>query len=178
MQSETLETATLGGGCFWCLEAVFQALDGVESVVSGYAGGSLPDPDYRQVCSGASGHAEVVQIRYDPRRLSFEGLLEVFFAIHNPTTPNRQGHDVGPQYRSIILYADDDQQARAREVMARVADQWADPLVTELVPLERFYPAEDHHQNYYRNNAGAPYCQMVIAPKLARAREYFHLHEG
>ncbi len=170
-----MTTATLGGGCFWCLEAVFQRLAGVHSVTSGYAGGDTPDPDYRSVCSGRTGHAEVVQIEYDPAVMDYETLLAVFFTIHDPTTPNRQGADVGPQYRSIILWENEDQRDTANAVIQRLTREGAfpNPIVTEVAPLERFYPAEAHHQDYYLENAPMPYCQMVIEPKLKKAGERF-----
>jgi len=165
--------ATLGGGCFWCLEAVFRRLRGVQEVTSGYAGGHVPNPGYREVCRGTTGHAEVVQLRYDPDELGYRELLEVFFAIHDPTTPNRQGADVGPQYRSIILYHDPEQEAVAREVMDELARELDDPVVTELAPLETFYPAEEEHHRYYERNPGQAYCRLVIDPKLSTARERF-----
>jgi len=170
-----MATATLGGGCFWCLEAVFQRLEGVSRVTSGYAGGHTPDPDYYSVCSGRTGHAEVVQIEYDPERIGFESLLEVFFTIHDPTTRDRQGNDVGPQYRSIILWHDEQQRDIAQEVIARLdgSGAWPEPIVTEVAPLERFHPAESYHHDYYRQNSAQPYCQIVIAPKLRKARERF-----
>ncbi|PWG62564.1 peptide-methionine (S)-S-oxide reductase MsrA [Sediminicurvatus halobius] len=170
-----MATATLGGGCFWCLEAVFQRLEGVNHVTSGYAGGHTPNPDYRSVCTGRTGHAEVVQIDYGPERIDFETLLEVFFTIHDPTTRDRQGNDVGPQYRSIILWHDETQRDTARAVIERLQGEGAfrDPIVTELKPLERFYPAEAYHQDYYRENAAQPYCQIVIAPKLKKALDRF-----
>ncbi len=169
------ERATLGGGCFWCLEAVFQELRGVEQVISGYAGGHLPNPTYEQVLTGRTGHAEVVQVTFDPDQISYRDLLRVFFTVHDPTTPNRQGADVGPQYRSIILYHSPEQERIAREVMAEVAESgvWGRPLVTELVPFQAFYPAEEYHQNYYRRNPHAGYCQVVIAPKVAKLRAHF-----
>lgn len=167
--------ATLGGGCFWCLEAVYQELTGVEKVESGYAGGSVPNPTYRQVCTGTTGHAEVVQITFDPSVISFRELLQVFFTIHDPTTLNRQGADVGPQYRSVIFYHDEEQKRIAQEVMAEVeaAGIWPDPIVTELAPYTTFYRAEAYHQNYFRNNPTQPYCQVVIAPKVAKFRKQF-----
>ena len=173
-----MATATLGGGCFWCLEAVFERLAGVSAVTSGYAGGTTPDPDYRSVCTGRTGHAEVVRIDYDPQAIDFDTLLAVFFTIHDPTTPNRQGADVGPQYRSIILYEDDAQRAAAEAHIKRLTAEGAfsAPIVTELAALERFYPAEAEHQDYYRQNAPMPYCQVVIEPKLARARAAFAEH--
>lgn len=167
--------ATLGGGCFWCLEAVYQDLRGVISVVSGYSGGHVVNPTYRQVCSIDTGHAEVVQITYDPAQISWREILEVFFTIHDPTTLNRQGADVGPQYRSIILYRTDAERAVAEEVIGEFEQKgiWTDPIVTELAPFEHFYPGEDYHQNYYRNNPRQPYCQVVIAPKVAKFRKAF-----
>lgn len=168
-----LERATLGGGCFWCLEAGFELLRGVRSVVSGYAGGHVPEPTYEQVCSGRTGHAEVVQVTFDPGQLAYEDLLRVFFTIHDPTTLNRQGADVGPQYRSIILVADEAQRAAAERVASEIDESgaWDAPLVTEIVPLETFYPAEAHHQSYYRRNPLQPYCQVVIRPKVAKLRK-------
>ena len=170
-----LAHATLGGGCFWCLEAVYVDLRGVERVVSGYAGGDLPNPTYRQVCTGQTGHAEVVQITFDPQQLSYHDLLRVFFTIHDPTTLNRQGNDVGSQYRSVIFYHDDEQRRIAEVVMAEItaAGIWSSPLVTELQPLTLFYPAEDYHQDYYTNNSYQPYCQIVIAPKVAKFRRLY-----
>jgi peptide-methionine (S)-S-oxide reductase len=169
----TTETATLAGGCFWCLEAIFQRLRGVESVVSGYMGGRSTNPDYRSVCSGASGHAEVVQIQFDPGQLSFENLLEVFFAIHDPTTLNRQGNDKGTQYRSAIYYHSAEQQAAAQAAIKSEAANWPDPIVTEVTAAQTFYPAEDYHQNYYEQNSYQPYCQYVVAPKVKKAIEKF-----
>jgi peptide-methionine (S)-S-oxide reductase len=168
-------TAVLGGGCFWCLEAVFERLEGVGSVVSGYAGGHLPDPTYRAVCAGGSGHAEVVRIAFDPAVISYRELLEVFFAVHDPTTPGRQGADVGPQYRSIILFETRSQRATAEAVMAELeaTGAFGAPIVTEVVPLERFYPAEPEHREYYRRNPTQAYCRVVIAPKVAKLRSTF-----
>lgn len=160
--------ATLGGGCFWCIEAVYKAKDGVISVTSGYAGGSRPNPTYEQVCTGATGHAEVVQIEYDPARISYEELLSVFWKAHDPTTLNRQGHDVGTQYRSIILYHDDEQRRIAEESRRRAASAFSDPIVTEISALDTFYPAEDYHQDYFENNPNAGYCRVIIAPKLKK----------
>jgi peptide-methionine (S)-S-oxide reductase len=170
-----MATAVLGGGCFWCLEAVFQKLKGVTQVTSGYAGGQTVDPDYRSVCSGSTGHAEVVQVEFDPAVIGFSDLLEVFFTIHDPTTLNRQGADIGTQYRSMIFYADEAQHETATAVIARLTDEGAfrDPIVTRVEPLTRFYPAEDNHQDYYQQNAPMPYCQVVIEPKLAKARARF-----
>lgn len=173
MTEDRLDNATLGGGCFWCLEAVYQEVRGVERVVSGYAGGHVPDPDYRTVCTGTTGHAEVVQLTYDPAVVSYLDLLEIFFTIHDPTQRNRQGADIGTQYRSVILYATPDQKAVAEALIAELArDQVYDrPIVTEVVPLEAFYPAEGYHQDYYNRNPGQGYCQIVVAPKLAKFRE-------
>jgi peptide-methionine (S)-S-oxide reductase len=167
--------ATLAGGCFWCLEAVYEQLRGVEKVASGYAGGHVPNPSYRQVTSGATGHAEVVQITYDPVEVSFRELLEVFFTIHDPTTLNRQGADVGTQYRSAIFYHDEEQKAIAEEVIREMekAGVWDDPIVTQLAPLDVFYRAEDYHQEYYRNNPYQSYCQVVIRPKVAKFRQKY-----
>lgn len=173
--SEGREVATLAGGCFWCLEAVYEQLRGVEEVESGYAGGHVPNPTYRQVTTGKTGHAEVVQITYDPAVVSFRELLEVFFTIHDPTTLNRQGADVGTQYRSAIFYHDEDQKQVAEEVIREMeaATIWDDPIVTEVSPLDAFYKAEDYHQEYYRNNAYQPYCQVVIAPKVSKFRQKY-----
>jgi peptide-methionine (S)-S-oxide reductase len=169
------ENATLGGGCFWCLEAAFEQVAGVKQVVSGYAGGRLPDPTYEQVCSGRTGHAEVVQITFDPAVISYRELLDIFFAIHDPTTPDRQGADVGPQYRSIILYHSDEQrriaEATIRELDA--AGLWPGPIVTEIAPLADFFPAEDYHQHYFQRNPHQPYCQFVVAPKVQKVRQKF-----
>jgi len=170
-----LEVATLGGGCFWCLEAVYVELRGVEKVVSGYAGGHVKNPTYREVCSGSTGHAEVVQVTFDPAVISYRDILRVFFTIHDPTTLNRQGADVGAQYRSIILYHDERQKQTAIEVMNEIAAQriWPNPLVTELAPLNAFHPAEEYHQNYFARNPMQPYCQVVIAPKVAKFRKHY-----
>lgn len=166
------QQATLGGGCFWCLEAVYQEVDGVTSVVSGYAGGDVPNPSYRQVCTGTTGHAEVTQITYNPSVVSYRDLLEVFFTIHDPTTKDRQGADVGPQYRSIILYHNDEQKATAEAVIEELDREVFDGgIVTELEPLDTFYEAEEEHQNYYRNNTSLPYCQSVISPKVSKLRQ-------
>lgn len=170
-----MELATLAGGCFWCLEAVYQQLKGVHKVESGYAGGTVASPTYQQVCSGKTGHAEVVQITFDPAIVSYAELLQVFFTIHDPTTLNRQGADVGTQYRSAIFYHSAAQQATAQQVMAEItaARLWERPIVTELVPLTIFYKAEDYHQNYFRNHPSQPYCQVVIAPKVAKFRKLY-----
>lgn len=169
------EQATLGGGCFWCLEAVFLDLRGVSRVVSGYAGGHVVKPTYEQVCGARTGHAEVVQITFDPAELSYADLLRVFFTIHDPTTPDRQGNDVGPQYRSIILTHSDEQRRVAETVMREIADAgiWDDRIVTEIVKLQEFYPAEEYHQNYFANNPHTGYCRAVVAPKVAKFRKTF-----
>lgn len=173
--SRRTEVATLGGGCFWCLEAVYDELKGVESVESGYSGGHVENPTYRQVCTGTTGHAEVVRVTFDPEVISYREILEVFFTIHDPTTKDRQGADVGPQYRSVIFYHDEEQRQTAEEVIAGLEAEgvWGDPIVTEVVPFERFYVAEDYHQEYYRNNPYQPYCQVVIAPKVAKFRKQY-----
>ncbi len=170
------QLATLAGGCFWCLEAAFRQLRGVTKVVSGYAGGHVPNPSYQAVCTGTTGHAEVVQVTFDPATITFRDLLDVFFTIHDPTTLNRQGGDVGTQYRSAILYHDDEQRRVADQAVKELeaAHVWDDPIVTEIVPLTTFYPAEDYHQEYYERNANQPYCRAVIAPKVAKLRsKYF-----
>lgn len=169
------KTATFGGGCFWCVEAVFQELKGVEKVVSGYAGGHVPNPSYQEVCTGTTGHAEVTQVTYDPEVISYPELLEVFWKTHDPTTLNRQGNDIGTQYRSIILYHDEEQKQIAESIKARLDASGAfdRPIVTEIVPLTTFYPAETGHQNYYRQNSRQPYCQFVIVPKLEKFRQAF-----
>lgn len=168
----TQETLVLGGGCFWCVEAVFSPLRGVTAAISGYAGGETLNPDYESVCRGRSGHAEVVAVSFDPAVISREEILEIFFAVHDPTTLNRQGADAGTQYRSVIYYADEAQRLAAEKIIARLTAEkvFAAPLVTELAPLVKFYPAEDYHQNYYARNPRQSYCQMVIAPKLAKVR--------
>ena len=169
------EVATLAGGCFWCLEATFVELRGVEQVRSGYAGGTVPHPSYEQVCTGHTGHAEAVQITFDPAVIAYADLLDVFFVIHDPTTLNRQGADVGTQYRSAIFYHSPEQQAAAQRAIAQLeaAGLWTDPIVTEVVPLEAFYPAEDYHRDYYARNPNQGYCQVVIAPKVAKVRKQF-----
>lgn len=169
------ETITLGGGCFWCLEAVFLQARGVVSVESGYAGGDMEEPDYHSVCSGTTGHAEVVRVRFDPESIELRELLEIFFTIHDPTTPDRQGHDVGTQYRSAIFWHDEAQRDVATALMAELeaADLWDAPIVTELVELDRFWPAEDYHRDYYARNSEQPYCQVVVAPKVAKFRARF-----
>ena len=167
------EVATLAGGCFWCLEAVFEEMRGVESVKSGYAGGTVPNPRYDDVCTGRTGHAEVVQVTFDPAEVSFRELLEVFFTIHDPTTLNRQGADQGTQYRSAIFTHSPEQEQTAREVIRDLEAEavWDDPIVTQVEPLTHVYPAEDYHDAYYRRYARQPYCQVVIAPKVAKFRQ-------
>lgn len=175
MNDHTREVATLGGGCFWCLDAAFRQLEGVEKVESGYAGGRVVNPTYHDVCSGTTGHAEVVQVTFDPEVISFRDLLGVFFTIHDPTTKDRQGADVGPQYRSIVLYHSPEQ----RDVAEQVIDElnhgrvWDKPIVTDLAPMTAFYPAERYHQDYYANNPNQPYCQLVVAPKVAKVRKAY-----
>lgn len=168
-----VEVATLGGGCFWCLEAAYDALRGVRDVVSGYAGGQVPHPTYEQVCSGRTGHAEVVQVTFDPREISFQDLLEIFFTIHDPTTKDRQGADVGPQYRSAIFYHSPQQRQVAERLIAQFDAEglWRSPIVTQVAPLGAFFPAEEYHQEYYARNPRQPYCQLVVAPKLAKLRQ-------
>jgi peptide-methionine (S)-S-oxide reductase len=169
------DTATLGGGCFWCLEAVYDELNGVEAVVSGYAGGHVPNPTYEQVCSETTGHAEVVQITFDTDIVSYESILDVFFTIHDPTTLNRQGADVGTQYRSAIFFHAPEQETVARQVMANLEEArlWNAPIVTEVTELETFYPAEDYHQEYFKRNPSQGYCRGVIAPKVAKFRKKY-----
>ena len=166
------EVATLAGGCFWCLEAVFDEVQGVEHVESGYAGGTVANPTYRQVCGGATGHAEVVQITFDPATISFRDLLNIFFTIHDPTTLNRQGSDIGTQYRSAIFYHSPEQKLTAEQVIKEIneAKIWPAPIVTEVTPFQGFYMAEDYHQEYFANNGEQPYCQFVVAPKVAKFR--------
>src|SRR5690606_7355363 len=171
----SVQKATLGGGCFWCLEAVFQQLRGVTEVQPGYAGGHVPDPTYEQVCTGTTGHAEVVQITFDPDVITYRERLDVVFSIHDPTTPDRRGDDVGPQYRAIILYHDDEQRRIAEEVIRELEQSgaWSDPIVTQVVPLEAFYPAEEYHKDYFRRNPERAYCRLVIAPKVEKFRRRF-----
>lgn len=169
------ETATLAGGCFWCLEAVYDQIRGVEHVTSGYSGGFVVNPTYRQVCDGQTGHAEVVQVEFDPAVITFREILEIFFALHDPTTLNRQGGDVGPQYRSAIFYHTPEQKATAQAVIAELnaAQIFDKPIITEVTGVTRFYPAEDYHQEYYSNNPNQPYCQVVVSPKVAKLRKNF-----
>ncbi len=173
--TNNLQTATLAGGCFWCLEAVFDEVKGVHSVESGYAGGKVESPSYRDVCTGRTGHAEVVQVTFDPAVISYRDLLNVFFAVHDPTTLNRQGADVGTQYRSAILYHDERQKAAAEGLIKELNDQhiWDKPIVTEVTAFDKFYMAEDYHQEYFARNPYQPYCQAVVAPKVAKFRKHF-----
>lgn len=174
-EMENLELATFGAGCFWCVEAVFQRLEGVEKVVSGYAGGEADNPTYKQVSSGNTGYAEVCQISYDPDKISFDELLEVFWETHDPTTLNRQGADVGTQYRSVIFYHNEEQQKLAEEYKVKLekAEIFDDPIVTEISPFTKFFAAEDYHQNYYNDNSSQPYCSFVITPKLEKFKKVF-----
>ena len=173
MNAPILQTATLGGGCFWCTEAVFQQIRGVQQVESGYTGGQVHQPSYEQICTGRTGHAEVVRFQFDPAVISYEDILEIFFTIHDPTTLNRQGADTGTQYRSVIYFHDEQQKQIAQKVMQRAAAVWDDPIVTELSPAPMFYVAEAYHQNYFRQNPQQGYCAFVVAPKVAKARKAF-----
>ena len=175
MADTSFEVATLGGGCFWCLEPVFTSLRGVQSSVSGYAGGTVPNPTYEQVCGKRTGHAEVVQLTFDPAQITFADILRVFFTLHDPTTPDQQGADVGPQYRSIILTQSDEQAETARAVLAEIdaTKVWPRPIVTQIVPLETFWRAEDEHQDYFARNPWSGYCRAVITPKVAKLRKLF-----
>lgn len=170
-----MQEATFGAGCFWCVEAVFQNLNGVESVISGYSGGKIANPTYREVCSGLTGHAEVARIKFDPEKISFKELLEVFWQTHDPTTPNQQGADVGTQYRSVVFYHDEEQRKTAEFFKKELDDSgaFAKPIVTEISPLEDFYKAEDYHQNYFLNNPEQAYCSMVIRPKIEKFKKVF-----
>lgn len=174
-QNAKTETATFGAGCFWCVEAIFQRTTGVSAVESGYAGGELKNPTYQQVSSGTTGHAEVARITFDPEKISYEELLEVFWHTHDPTTLNRQGADVGPQYRSAIFYHNEEQKKTAEESLEKTdaSDLWDDPIVTEISPLKNYSKAEDYHQNYFNNNSNAGYCSIVIAPKIAKFKKDF-----
>ena len=170
-----LQVATLGGGCFWCLDPIFKDLKGVVNVVVGYSGGTVKNPSYRLVCTGTTGHAEAVQISFDPKVISYKELLKIFFGFHDPTTLNRQGADVGTQYRSVIFYHDEMQKNIAEETIAEIdkAGIWGKPIVTEVTPFEAFYPAEDYHQDYFKNNPTQGYCRVVIAPKVTKFRKYY-----
>jgi len=169
------EVATFGGGCFWCMEAIFSELSGVEKVESGYAGGSVPNPSYEEVCTGRTGHAEVIQVTYDPAIVSYRDLLRIFFTVHDPTTLNRQGADVGTNYRSIIFYHNDEQRLQALEVTREITEAgiWDGPLVTQLEPFKGFYRAEQYHQEYFKNNPNQAYCRIVIAPKVQKFRQHY-----
>ena len=175
MQPQGREVATLAGGCFWCLEAVYDELRGVENVVSGYSGGNVANPSYEMVCTGTTGHAEAVQITFDPSIISFKQILQIFFTIHDPTTLNRQGPDTGTQYRSAIFYHSPEQKETAKQVIAELESSrlWDRPIVTELKPLDRFYPAEAYHQEYFKRNPNQAYCRIVIEPKVAKFRKHF-----
>ena len=175
MENETQETATLGGGCFWCTEAIFADLRGVKKIVSGYSGGHAENPTYEQVCSGATGHAEVVQIKFDPNEISYKEILQVFFATHDPTTLNRQGNDAGSNYRSVIFYHSPEQREIAEKVISDLTDEklFDKPIVTEIAEFTGFFPAEDYHKEYFENNLNQPYCASVIAPKVAKFRQKF-----
>jgi peptide-methionine (S)-S-oxide reductase len=175
MSENRREVATLAGGCFWCLEPAYDDLRGVEDVVSGYTGGRVPDPSYEQVCSGTTGHAEVVRVTFDPDEVSFREILEVFFTLHDPTTLNRQGNDVGTQYRSAVFYHSPEQKAVAEEVIAELERRgvWDDPVVTQLEPAGEFYPAEAYHQEYFRRNPNQPYCRVIVAPKVSKFRKQY-----
>jgi peptide-methionine (S)-S-oxide reductase len=168
-----LSEAVLGGGCFWCLETTYQLVAGIEGVVSGYAGGTLQDPSYEQVGSGTTGHAEVVKLTFNPTVITYADILDIFWVIHDPTTPGRQGNDVGPQYRSVILYEDASQKKVAETSKRRAQELWPNPITTEIVPLDHFYEAETYHQNYYKNHPDQGYCQVVINPKLQKLRQKF-----
>ena len=171
------EMTTLGGGCFWCLEPIFREVVGVEQVQVGYAGGDVPNPSYRHVCTGTTGHAEVVQVTFTPKEISFKDILEIFFSVHDPTTPNRQGADVGPQYRSIILYHNQEQKRIAERMVQELeaANVWSAPIVTEIAPFKAFYEAEDDHQGYFEKNPEQPYCRVVIEPKVTHFRKKYSL---
>ncbi len=175
METKNLDTATFGGGCFWCVEAVYQQLNGVKSVASGYAGGQRANPTYEQVCSGASGHAEVIQIVYDTTKISFDELLQVFWTVHDPTTLNRQGADVGTQYRSVVFYHSEHQKETTQSYIEKLNKEhaFANPVVTEVSPITTFYKAEDYHQNYYNDNQNQPYCSFVIQPKMEKFKKVF-----
>lgn len=174
-QSAPSEVATLAGGCFWCIEAVFREVNGVESVISGYTGGTTANPTYQQICAGETSHAEAVDVTFDPAKISYREILEIFFSVHDPTTLNRQGVDTGTQYRSAIFYHNEQQKAMAEQIIRELNDAnvWATPIVTEVTPLQEFYPAEDYHQEYFERNPEYTYCRMVIAPKIAKFRKQY-----
>ncbi|MDF2177781.1 peptide-methionine (S)-S-oxide reductase MsrA [Aliiglaciecola sp. CAU 1673] len=173
--AKNLQQATLAGGCFWCIESAFNSVDGVESAYSGYAGGHVTNPTYEQVCKGDTGHAEVVRVIFDSDKLSYRDVLEIFFALHNPTQLNRQGNDIGEQYRSAIFYHDAEQKAEAEKIVAEISEQqvWPEPVVTQIVEVNNYYQAEDYHQDYFNNNPQNQYCNMVVAPKLAKFKKKF-----
>ncbi|MBE7517040.1 MAG: peptide-methionine (S)-S-oxide reductase MsrA [Chloracidobacterium sp.] len=175
MTTDNLETATLGGGCFWCTEAVLEGLNGVVDIVSGYSGGHTDNPTYQEVCTQTTGHAEVVQLRFDPEVLSYRDLLRIFFTVHDPTTKDRQGNDIGPSYRSVIFYHNDEQERTAQEVIVEIMSEhlYNKPIVTEVTRFEHFWPAEDYHQQYFANNPDQPYCAVVVAPKVAKFRQKY-----
>ncbi len=175
IDSKTMEKTTLGGGCFWCLEAVYSNLKGVEKAESGYSGGQQDDPTYEQICSGSTGHAEVVQITFDPALISFQDILDAFFDIHDPTTLNRQGNDIGTQYRSVIFYHTVEQRDKANDLLKKLEKSqiWENPIVTEISPLVKFYKAEKYHQDYFKLNASQPYCKIVIEPKVAKFKKKY-----
>lgn len=170
-----LQVATLAGGCFWCIESAFKSVEGVEKAISGYAGGEKADPTYEEVCTGTTGHAEVVQVTFDADIISYREILEIFFALHNPTQLNRQGNDIGTQYRSAVFYHDDTQKAEAQKIIAEITEEeiWPDPVVTEVIAVNNYYDAEDYHQDYFKNNPQNQYCSMVVAPKLAKFKKTF-----
>ena len=170
-----MKNIVLGGGCFWCVEAVFQLFEGIHDLMPGYAGGKTPNPSYREVCSGSTGHAEVVRVTWDPDKLSLEDVVTLFFHAHDPTTLNRQGNDVGTQYRSAIFYKDDKEKETIKQVIAEIEEQqvWNRPIVTQVEPLSKFYPAEDYHKNYYQEHPSQPYCNIVIGPKVEKMRSKF-----
>ena len=171
----TTHTATLAGGCFWCIESAFNSVDGVESAISGYAGGHVDNPSYEAVCKGDTGHAEVVRVNYDSDKISYREILEIFFALYNPTQVNRQGNDVGPQYRSAVFYHNEEQKREAQKIIQEMSDEevWPDPIVTEVTEVNNYFPAEDYHQSYFKNNPENQYCAMVVAPKLAKFKKTF-----
>jgi len=172
-QETSLGVATFAGGCFWCIEAVFREVDGIEQVISGYTGGSTPNPAYQQVCSGQTGHAEAVRVKFNPSKISYREILEIFFSVHDPTTLNRQGADVGTQYRSVIFYHNEQQKAVAEELIGELngANLWKNPIVTQVVPVNTFYPAEEYHQEYFSRHPEQSYCQVVISPKISKFRK-------
>lgn len=177
MTTQQTEIAVLGGGCFWCTEAIFSRVNGVLSVIPGYAGGSTPNPTYGDICTGETGHAEVIQIEFDPSIISYADLLEIFWQSHDPTTINRQGADIGSQYRSIILTTSDEQKKQAEQSKIQTASRYTKPVVTEILPLETFYKAEDYHHNYYENNQFQPYCQLIITPKVKKLSKIYTHHK-